>query len=109
MDPKEILIKYWGHTSFRLKQEKIIESILERKDTLALLPTGAGKSICFQIPSLMQDGLCLVISPLISLMEDQIRFLRSKEIKCEEISSKFSKNFDNLLSIPLHLINYLKK
>lgn len=91
MNPKDILIKYWGHTSFRLKQEKIIESILEGRDTLALLPTGGGKSICFQVPTLMRDGLSIVISPLISLMKDQIRHLRSKQIKCVEISSNISR------------------
>jgi ATP-dependent DNA helicase RecQ len=69
--PKDILLKYWGFSAFRGEQETIINSILEGKDTLALLPTGGGKSICFQVPALMKEGLCLVISPLIALMKDQ--------------------------------------
>jgi len=78
MNAIDILIKYWGHTQFRLKQEEIINQVLENKDTLALLPTGGGKSICFQVPALMREGICLVISPLISLMDDQVRFLNQK-------------------------------
>ena len=67
MNITEVLIKYWGHTNFRLKQEYVIQQIIENKDTLALLPTGGGKSICYQIPALIKEGICLVISPLISL------------------------------------------
>ncbi len=89
---KEILIKYWGHTHFRSMQEEIIQSALAGKDTLALLPTGGGKSICFQIPALMQDGVCIVISPLISLMKDQVLHLKSKGIKSVAITSGLSKN-----------------
>ena len=59
----EILQKYWKHDAFREPQDQIINSVLEGKDTFALLPTGGGKSICFQVPALMQDGICLVISP----------------------------------------------
>jgi len=83
----DILVKYWGHTQFRLNQEKIIQQIIEKKDTLALLPTGGGKSICYQIPTLMQEGISLVISPLIALMNDQIRHLASKGIKSAFITS----------------------
>ena len=79
MTAKDILIKFWGHTEFRLKQEQIINEVIKNRDTLALLPTGGGKSICYQVPSLMQKGICLVISPLIALMDDQNRFLLSKE------------------------------
>ena len=86
MNPIDILIKYWGHTQFRLKQEKIIMQVIENKDTLALLPTGGGKSICYQVPALMQEGICLVISPLIALMNDQVRHLRSKGIKSVAIT-----------------------
>jgi len=83
----DVLIKYWGHTQFRLKQEEVIEQVLQKKDTLAILPTGGGKSICYQIPTLMQEGICLVISPLIALMNDQIRHLQSKGIKSVSITS----------------------
>ena len=83
----EVLIKYWGHTQFRLKQEEIIQQIIEKRDILALLPTGGGKSICYQIPALMQEGICLVISPLIALMADQVRHLQSKGIKSVAITS----------------------
>ncbi len=89
---KEILIKYWGHTNFRPMQEEIIQSVLAKKDTLALLPTGGGKSVCFQIPCLMQDGICIVISPLISLMKDQVEHLKSKGIKSVAITSGMSKD-----------------
>ncbi len=89
---KQILITYWGHTNFRPMQEEIIQSVLATKDTLALLPTGGGKSVCFQIPCLMQDGICIVISPLISLMKDQVEHLKSKGIKSVAITSGMSKN-----------------
>ena len=87
MEAVDVLIKYWGHTQFRLKQEEIIKQVIEKRDTLALLPTGGGKSICYQVPALMQEGICLVISPLIALMEDQVRFLKSKGIKSVSITS----------------------
>lgn len=83
----DVLIKYWGHTKFRLKQEEVIQQIINNKDTLALLPTGGGKSICYQVPALIKEGICLVISPLISLMNDQIRYLQSKNIKSVCITS----------------------
>ena len=87
MDAIDVLIKYWGHTQFRLKQQEIIKQVIDKKDTLALLPTGGGKSICYQVPALMQEGICLVISPLIALMDDQVRFLKSKGIKSIAITS----------------------
>jgi len=92
MDAIDILKKYWGYTSFRLKQEEVINSIINKKDTLALLPTGGGKSICFQVPAILQEGICIVISPLISLMEEQTRYLKSKGIKSIAISSVMNKN-----------------
>ena len=87
MNAIDVLIKYWGHTQFRLKQQDIIKQVIDRNDTLALLPTGGGKSICYQVPALMQEGICLVISPLIALMDDQVRFLKSKGIKSVAITS----------------------
>lgn len=85
-----ILKEYWRHDSFRPLQEEIINSILERNDTLAIMPTGGGKSICFQIPSLLNEGLCLVVSPLIALMKDQILNLKKKGIPALSIDSGMS-------------------
>ncbi len=85
--PLELLKHHWGHTAFRPIQEEIITSVLAGNDTLALLPTGGGKSICFQIPALMQDGLCLVISPLIALMKDQVEQLKRRNIPALSIHS----------------------
>jgi len=85
--PKEILLKYWGYSSFRENQEEIINMILNNKDTLALLPTGGGKSICYQVPSLIMDGICIVISPLISLMKDQVENIQSRGIKAISLTS----------------------
>ena len=76
----EILKKHWGYDGFRPAQEPIVEAILEGKDTLAMLPTGGGKSLCFQVPAMLREGVCLVISPLISLMEDQVHNLTERGI-----------------------------
>jgi ATP-dependent DNA helicase RecQ len=80
MTPKEILQQYWGYDSFRPLQEDIILSVLSCKDTLAILPTGGGKSVCFQVPGIAMEGLCLVISPLIALIQDQLSQLHKKNI-----------------------------
>ena len=85
-----ILKKYWGYDQFRPQQLVVINSVLDKKDTLALLPTGAGKSLCFQVPTLMVDGICLVVSPLIALMHDQVKDLQSKNIPAIALGSQLS-------------------
>ena len=90
MTPKEVLRTYYGYESFRGQQEEIIESVLAGHDTLALLPTGGGKSLCFQIPTLVNETLCLVITPLIALMRDQVENLRKRDIRAAAIYSGMS-------------------
>lgn len=87
IDYRKILKQYWGYDNFRGIQEDIIRSIGEGRDTLGLMPTGGGKSITFQVPALAQEGLCLVITPLIALMKDQVRNLRERGIKATAIYS----------------------
>jgi ATP-dependent DNA helicase RecQ len=89
--PIDILKQYWQFDSFRPLQEKVIQSVLDGHDTLAILPTGAGKSICFQVPALAKNGLCLVVSPLIALMKEQIDGLRRKNITALGIYSGMEK------------------
>jgi ATP-dependent DNA helicase RecQ len=98
MHPIEVLERYWNHRSFRPLQEEIIEAVLANEDTFALLPTGGGKSICFQIPALIRDGICIVVSPLIALMKDQVNSLKTKGIKAIALTSGISyADLDTLL------------
>jgi len=90
-NPKTILNQYWGFDNFRPLQEEIINSILNGQDTLALLPTGGGKSICFQVPALCKDGICIVVSPLIALMHDQVDNLKRRGIPAIAITSAMRK------------------
>ncbi len=84
-EAKKILLKYWGYSDFRPMQEEIIGSILQDTDTMALMPTGGGKSICFQVPAMIKEGVCLVITPLIALMKDQVDNLRKLSIPAAAI------------------------
>lgn len=96
--PILILERYWHHTSFRPLQEEIINAVLNNEDTFVLLPTGGGKSICFQVPALVKDGICIVVSPLIALMKDQVDQLKAKGIKAMAITSGIPYNtLDTLL------------
>lgn len=97
-DIHKILNQYWGYNQFRPSQEAIINAAINCTDTLALLPTGGGKSICFQVPALAKKGICLVISPLIALMKDQVENLNKKGIKAVSISSELNYHqIDNVL------------
>ncbi len=87
---EQTLKEYWGYDSFRPPQKEIIESVLGKHDTLSLLPTGAGKSLCFQLPALLFDGLCLVVSPLISLIQDQVKKLKTQNIRASAIHNTCS-------------------
>ncbi|MDI9356007.1 MAG: ATP-dependent DNA helicase RecQ [Chitinophagaceae bacterium] len=98
-NPLDVLQQYYGYTSFRDVQGAIIQSCLDGKDTLALLPTGGGKSLCFQIPALCVDGMCLVVSPLIALMKDQVMNLKKRNISAEHIYTGMSyKQIEMILS-----------
>ena len=85
--PINILERYWKFTSFRPQQEAIIQSVIDGEDTFALLPTGGGKSICYQVPALAKEGICIVVSPLIALMKDQVQTLKDKGIKALALTS----------------------
>lgn len=101
-EPLKLLKSYWGYSEFRPVQSEIISAVLENKDALALLPTGGGKSICYQIPALIKEGVCIVISPLIALMKDQVDQLKSRNIKADAIYSgmhykEIERIFDNAI------------
>ena len=96
--PIEILEHYWKFSEFKPQQEAIIEAVLANEDCIALLPTGGGKSICFQIPALIKDGICIVVSPLIALMQDQVNTLKDKGIKAMALTSGFTyEDIDRML------------
>lgn len=98
MQAKDILKKYWGYDTFREPQEAIINAVLQGRDTFALMPTGGGKSVCFQVPAIMRDGLCVVISPLIALMKDQVENLKQRGIKAVSLAGSLSADeISNLL------------
>ena len=86
--PQEALKTHWGHEGFRGSQARIIQAVLDGSDVLALMPTGGGKSLCYQIPALLQPGVCIVVSPLLALMEDQVEDLKSRGIRALSLSGK---------------------
>jgi ATP-dependent DNA helicase RecQ len=99
--PLEILKKYWNYTEFRGPQEEIILSVLKKQHSVVLLPTGGGKSLCYQIPTLLREGICIVISPLVALIQDQVSSLKEKNIKAIALTSQLTQEesiiaFDNL-------------
>ncbi len=109
MNIQQILKQYWNHDDFRPMQEEIIKSVLLGHDTLALLPTGGGKSVCFQVPAMAKEGICIVVSPLIALMKDQVENLQAKGIEAVSIVSGMSKReidiaLDNCIYSPVKFL-----
>ncbi len=110
--PLEVLREVWGYDSFRPMQEEVIRSVLEGHDTLALMPTGGGKSITFQVPALMLDGITLVITPLVALMRDQVEKLRSLQIHAQALYSGMTRGetlavLDNIVYASDYKILYI--
>ena len=87
----EVLQRYWGYTSFRPLQEEIIQSVFDGNDTLGLMPTGGGKSLTFQVPVMAMEGICIVVTPLIALMKDQVDNLKERGIKAAYVYSGMSR------------------
>ncbi len=109
MSPREVLQTYWHYDDFRPLQAEIIDSVLAGKDTLALMPTGGGKSLCFQVPTMVKSGLCLVVTPLIALMKDQVENLRQRDILAAAIYTGMSRDqqrvaLDNCQFGPYHFL-----
>ncbi|MDP4934321.1 MAG: RecQ family ATP-dependent DNA helicase, partial [Salibacteraceae bacterium] len=97
MNATDVLKQYWGFDAFRPLQEDIVNYVVSGKDALALLPTGGGKSICFQVPAMMMDGICIVVSPLIALMKDQVDNLKKRGIAAMCITSDYGhREIDNM-------------
>ena len=90
MDKYEVLKEYFGHTAFRAGQEQLIDALLHRRDAMGIMPTGGGKSICYQLPALMMPGVTFVISPLISLMKDQVMALKTAGVDAAYINSSLT-------------------
>ena len=109
MTSREALKTYFGYDDFRPLQEDIVQSVLDGRDTLALMPTGGGKSLCFQVPTMVMNGLCLVITPLIALMKDQVENLRRRDIHAAAIYTGMSYEqpktaLDNCMWGPYHFL-----
>ena len=92
----EVLHKYWGYSQFRPMQEEIITSLLDGHDTLGLMPTGGGKSLTFQVPTLSREGICLVITPLVALMKDQVDNLRSRGIRAAYLHAGMTRSLSTI-------------
>lgn len=98
-DKYEVLERYFGYRLFRRGQEEVVDSLLSGRDALAIMPTGAGKSLCYQVPALMLDGVTLVVSPLISLMKDQVNSLTAQGVKAAYLNSSLNEaQFDKALN-----------